>query len=84
MDAIQLTGYLAGFVIAMSLTPQVWKAWRTKSTRDISLLWNAIYISGLLLFLAYGIGIREMPIIVMDIIEISLAVSLMIAKLIYK
>jgi len=84
MDTIQLTGYLAGFVIAVSLTPQVWKAWKTKSTRDISLLWNSIYIFGLLLFLVYGIGIREMPIIVMDLIETTLAVLLIVAKLVYK
>lgn len=84
MNSIQLTGYLAGFVIAVSLTPQVWKAWKTKSTTDISLLWNAIYIFGLLLFFIYGIGIREMPIIVMNTIEIILAISLIVAKLIYK
>lgn len=84
MNSIQLTGYLAGFVIAVSLTPQVWKAWKTKSTRDISLLWNAIYIFGLLLFFIYGIGIREMPIIVMNTMEIILAISLIVAKLIYK
>lgn len=84
MNSIQLTGYLAGFVIAVSLMPQVWKAWKTKSTTDISLLWNAIYIFGLLLFFIYGIGIREMPIIVMNTIEIILAISLIVAKLIYK
>ncbi len=84
MDSIQLTGYLAGFVIAVSLTPQVWKAWKTKSTGDISLLWNAILIFGLLLYFVYGVGIRQMPIIVANTIEISLAMLLIIAKLIYK
>lgn len=84
MDSIQLTGYIAGFVIAFSLTPQVWKAWKTKSTSDISLLWNLILIFGLLLYFIYGIGIRQMPIIVMNTVEILLAVSLVVAKLIYK
>lgn len=84
MNSIQLTGYLAGFVIAVSLTPQVWKAWKTKSTTDISLLWNTIYIFGLLLFFVYGVGIKEMPIIVMITIEIILAISLIVAKIIYK
>lgn len=84
MNSIQLTGYLAGFVIAVSLMPQVWKAWKTKSTTDISLLWNTIYIFGLLLFFVYGVGIKEMPIIVMITIEIILAISLIVAKIIYK
>ncbi len=84
MDLIQLTGYLAGFIIALSLTPQVVKSWKTKSTTDISLLWNIILIFGLLLYFIYGIGIKQMPIIVMNTIEISLAISLVVAKLIYK
>jgi len=84
MDIIQFTGYLAGFIIALSLTPQVAKAWKTKSKRDISLLWNMILIFGLLLYFVYGIGIKQMPIIVMNTIEILLAISLVVAKLIYK
>lgn len=84
MDTIQLTGYIAGFVIAVSLAPQVIKAWRTKSTTDISLLWNSVLIFGLLLYFIYGIGIKEMPIIVMNVVEIILAVLLIVAKLLYK
>ncbi len=84
MDPIQFTGYAAGAVLAFALTPQVWKSWKTKSTRDISLLWSVIYLFGLLLFLVYGFGIREMPIMVMNTIEIFLAASLIAAKLIYK
>ena len=84
MDSIQLIGYIAGFVIAFSLTPQVYKSWKTKSTTDISLLWNSILIFGLALYFIYGIGIRQMPIIVMNTVEILLAISLVVAKLIYK
>jgi MtN3 and saliva related transmembrane protein len=84
MNSIQLTGYLAGFVIAVSLMPQVWKAWNTKSTTDISLLWNSIYIFGLILFQVYAFGIHEMPLILMNLIELLLAISLIVAKLIYK
>jgi len=84
MDSIQLTGYLAGIVFAVSLCPQVYKAWKTKSTRDISLIWNGLYILGILLYIIYGFGIKEMPLIVMNSIELFLAISLIIAKLIYK
>lgn len=84
MDSIQLTGYVAGFVIAVSLTPQVWKAWKTKSTRDISLMWNAIYVAGLILFQIYALGIKEMPLIVTNTVELLLAMGLIAAKLIYK
>ena len=84
MDLIQLSGYLAGFIIAISLTPQVIQAWKTKSTRDISLPWTLILLTGLLLYFVYGIGIMEMPIIVTNVVETALTISLIVAKLIYK
>jgi len=83
MDVIQFIGYASGIIIAISLAPQVFKAWKTKSTKDISILWNIIYISGLLLFLVYGFGIKEMPIILGGVIEVLLAISLIIAKILY-
>ncbi|OHA48576.1 MAG: hypothetical protein A2806_00225 [Candidatus Terrybacteria bacterium RIFCSPHIGHO2_01_FULL_48_17] len=84
MDLIQSIGYLAGFIIAVALTPQVIQAWKTKSTKDISLPWTIILLLGLLLYFIYGLGIKEMPIIVMNTIETLLVISLIIAKLIYK
>lgn len=84
MDLIQLTGYLAGMIIAVSLTPQVIQAWKTKSTRDISLPWTLILLLGLLLYFVYGIGIREMPIIVANLVETMLVMLLIIAKIMYK
>jgi MtN3 and saliva related transmembrane protein len=83
VDTIQIIGYFAGFIIALSLIPQVIKAWKTKSTKDISLLWNSIYLFGLLLFLIYGIGIGQKPIMVACSIEISLAAALITAKIKY-
>jgi len=84
MDIIHIIGYIATFTIAISLTPQVIKSWKTKSTKDISILWNSIYVIGLLLFLVYAVGINEMPIIIGASIELSLAISLFVAKFIYK
>ncbi|MFH1276378.1 MAG: SemiSWEET family transporter [Candidatus Woesearchaeota archaeon] len=84
MDIIQITGYLAGIIIAISLTPQVIQAWKTKSTKDISLPWTITLLIGLLLYFVYGIGIMEMPIIFANFIETTLVILLIIAKLIYK
>ena len=84
MEVIQLTGYLAGIIIAISLTPQVIQSWKTKSTKDISLPWTITLLIGLLLYFVYGIGIREMPIIVANAVETTLVIMLIIAKLMYK
>ena len=83
MVNIELIGYLAGIFTAVSLTPQVIKSWKTKSTKDISILWNLIYLIGLILWLAYGIGISSMPMIVTISFESALALSLIILKIRY-
>ena len=83
MVNIELIGYLAGFTVAISLTPQVIKAWKTKSTKDISIAWTLIYIAGLILWIVYGFGISSFPLMVTVTIEALLAVSLLILKVRY-
>ncbi len=83
MVDIELVGYLGGGIIAISLIPQVIRSWSTKSTKDISLHWTIVYLSGLLLWISYGVGISSMPLMVMGSIEASLAASLLYLKLRY-
>lgn len=80
---IELIGWLAGAIVAISLTPQVYKAWATKSTKDISIAWTMIYISGLALWIIYGMGISSPPLIFMCTIEVLLAISLLVMKFRY-
>ncbi len=79
----ELIGYLAGFIIAVSLTPQVIKAWKTRSTKDISITWTALYLAGLSLWIIYGFGIGSLPLMIAVSIEALMAVSLLILKLRY-
>ena len=83
MFNFEILGYVGGAIIAISLIPQIWKSWKTKSTKDISIAWTLIYVVGLLIYITYGIGIQQLPIIIMGAIEISLAASLLVAKMIY-
>ena len=76
-------GYLSGFLLAVCLVPQVIKSWKTKSTNDISFLWNSIFVFALLLYLVYAYLINAIPLIVAGIAETSLAISLLIAKIKY-
>lgn len=84
MECIGLIGYLAGIVVSISLLPQIIKSWKTKSTKDISIMWTLIYISGLILWIIYGFGISSFPLMLTVTIEISPAISLLILKTIYR
>ena len=81
MVNFEIIGYLAGSIVAISLTPQVIKAWRTKSTKDISIIWTLIYVIGLTLWVVYGFGIRSFPLMITVSIETLMALSLLILKI---
>ena len=81
--ALEFVGYLAGFVVAIALSPQVIKAWKTKSTKDISTTWNLTLMTGLLLWVIYGIANSILPLIIFGLVEFSIASSLLILKLRY-
>jgi len=81
---IEIVGFIGSGIIASALAPQVIKSWKTKSTGDISLLWNSLLLTGLIIFIIYGIGIKSRPIMIFTSIEASLTLSLLILKLFYK
>ncbi len=81
---IEIVGYMATAVIAVSLTPQVYKSWKTKSTKDISIPWILVYVSGLVLWLIYGFGISSTPLMLSASVESLMALSLLVLKFIYK
>lgn len=83
MSNIHLLGYIAGILVVISLLPQVIKSWITKSTKDISLIRYIIYITGLVLWIAYAVIIKNGPVMVMNTIGLILAVSILVLKLKY-
>lgn len=82
--SIEIVGHIGAAIVASALAPQVIKSWRTKSTEDISLLWNSLLLTGLIIFIIYGIGIKSRPIMIFTSIEASFTFSLLILKLLYK
>jgi len=84
MVNLEIFGYLAGFIVAFALSPQLIKTWRTKSTKDISLIWTLMLMVGLLLWVFYGFGNKIMPLAIFASIEFLMVSSLFVFKLIYK
>ena len=84
MANLDIIGYAAGFLVAVSLTPQLIKTWRTKSTKDISLLWTLILMIGLLLWIVDAIVNKILPILIFVSIEFLMVSSLFVFKIIYK
>lgn len=83
MNFITFLGFAAATLTTISFLPQVIHTWKTKKTQDISLLMYTIITTGVLLWLIYGIFIRDLPIIAANSVTLILAGSVLGLKLKY-
>lgn len=81
MSYIDLLGYVAGILVVISLLPQTIKSWKTKSTKDLSLLRYIVYSIGLILWIIYAVLIENGPVALMNSIGLILALSILYLKL---
>jgi MtN3 and saliva related transmembrane protein len=63
MTAIQILGYAAGTITSITFLPQVIQIYKTKSAKDLSLQMLLLLIAGVLMWLCYGILIKDAAII---------------------
>ena len=73
MNWTQIIGLAAGVLTASSLIPQVVKTWKEKKAEDVSLLMLVILLSGIVLWIVYGIKRQDLPIIATN--SVSLLVN---------
>jgi MtN3 and saliva related transmembrane protein len=81
--ALEFVGYLGGFLIAVALAPQLAKTWKTKSAKDIALLWTTISLAGLILYGIYAAINNVMPLLTFAVIESIMVIILIILKIKY-
>ena len=63
MEASDVVGYVAGTLTTIALVPQAWRTFRTRDVSGISLRMYGIFTLGIATWLAYGIMLREVPMI---------------------
>lgn len=83
MTAADALGLLAGVLTTLAFVPQVIRVWRTRSARDLSLASFAIFTVGVALWLAYGIAIGALPVIVANAVTLVLAGAILVMKLVF-
>ncbi len=84
MELVTAVGLLAGTLTTVSFVPQVIKTWTSKSTQDISLGMFLSFCLGVLLWIIYGISVRDLPVIATNLATLILASTILVMKLIYK
>ena len=84
MSIITIIGLIAAALTTISVLPQVIKSWKSKETKNLSLPTYIILLAGIILWLIYGILIKNLPIILANIVSLILISSVLFLKIKYK
>jgi MtN3 and saliva related transmembrane protein len=84
MESIDWIGSAAACLTTASFVPQAWHTFRSRDVSGISLPMYSLFTLGVALWLLYGILLLAWPIIIANVITISLALMILIMKLKYR
>ncbi len=82
IDTITIIGFVAGMLTAVSMLPQVIKTFKEKKAEDVSILMLVVLLSGVGLWIYYGVQKKDVPIIISN--SISLSINLIMIFLRFK
>lgn len=77
----EILGYIAAFLTTAAFLPQTIKTIKSRDTTSISLAMYVMFTTGIVLWLAYGILIESMPMIIANIITFVLSATILVLKL---
>ena len=83
MELFTILGLTAGMLTTVSFLPQVIKTWKMRETKDISLLMYIVLCTGIILWIVYGILIKDLPLIVANSFSLILASIILFFKIKY-
>lgn len=80
MEFQSLLSYAAAALGLSAFLPQAFKTWKTKRTKDISLGMYLIFWAGVILWLVYGIMLKNPPIIFVNAVVFCAASAIIALK----
>ncbi len=81
MMNVEVVGFIAGLLVAISVFPQVVKSWKTRSTKDVALAWSVINLAGQILWIVYGFYINSYSLVIMSSITLVMNIFMVTLKL---
>lgn len=82
MSLPDLLGYLAASLTTASFVPQALLTLRTRDVRGISLAMYGAFTLGVALWLAYGLALRQWPIVVANAVTLALSATILVVKVV--
>jgi MtN3 and saliva related transmembrane protein len=79
-----LIGLGAALCTTFSFVPQALKVIKTKNTKDLSLGMYVVFVVGVSLWLAYGLLLEDLPMILANVVTLVLSLTILGYKIRYK
>ena len=83
MNWPEIAGHFGAFLSSITLMPQVWKAWKSKSVGDLSIYMILIILTSTVVWLYYGVSLGLLPVVLCNGIILLLSAVLLYLKLRY-
>jgi len=80
---ITYLGFVAGMLTTIAFLPQVVKSWKTKRTDDVSVVMYVVLVIGVFLWLIYGLMIRDLPLILANLVAFIFTFFVLMLKIKY-
>ncbi|MFB0938854.1 MAG: MtN3 and saliva related transmembrane protein [Candidatus Azotimanducaceae bacterium] len=81
---IEIIGLIAGAFTTASFVPQVIKTWKAKSADNLSLSMYLVMLTGVILWLIYGIYLESISMILANTVTTILVCAILFFKFRYK
>ena len=77
----EIIGYVAGVIIIASWIPQIIKSFKTRSVNDLSILMIVLILTGTILWIIYGLLVKDIPIIAVNAVLVLIISFLLYLKI---
>jgi MtN3 and saliva related transmembrane protein len=78
---VDATGFVAALLTTFAFLPQVVHTWRSRSTVGLNLPMLVVLAMGIVLWVLYGIGTRQVPVVLANGATLMLVAVLLVLKL---
>ena len=84
MEPVTVIGLIAAACTTFAYFPQAIKTIKTKDTKSLSLIMYVIMTIGIVLWLSYGILLKDLPIIIANTVTLIFAGIILVLKIKYR
>lgn len=77
----EILGFIGGLLTTGGFVPQVWRLFKLRSAKEISLPFNLSFAVGVTFWMIYGIAFGSLSIILWNAITLALALCMLFAKI---